>query len=339
MQVLSHGDPALELRRVQALVGRNVDGLDAHSDLRCRRRRSICVVERGNPGGDRRPGHARPAIRLRRDRRSQSDARRDHARHRPGPRRSCISCATCGCPSSSGASKDSSEAADAARPSVAGDCHPARSRTMRCSRGRSPKALCRPAPPDGAHREQQRDRAIARTHPAAMKVRWPDDVSLLAFDEPVWAPIVSPPLAVVRHPTQRIADEAWNRLMTRLRSPAEQPKRIMLEAHLVPRRSLGAPPGRTTQPMKRPVAFRSRRAAEGLTRRQVPSVRSPPRALARWPSSTASVPALIRNYTSIASSSTACSTPPPRTRPSSVPRPGSRPTPSPKSRRRCAGAC
>ena len=27
MQVLSHGDPALELRRVQALVGRNVDGL------------------------------------------------------------------------------------------------------------------------------------------------------------------------------------------------------------------------------------------------------------------------------------------------------------------------
>jgi len=77
----------------------------------------------------------------------------------------------------------------------------------------------------------------------AMNVRWPDDVSLLAFDEPVWATIVTPPLAVVRHPTQRIAAEAWNRLMLRLRSPDERPKRITLDAHLVPRASL-APPRR-----------------------------------------------------------------------------------------------
>ena len=41
-----------------------------------------------------------------------------------------------------------------------------------------------------------------------LKVRWPDDVTLLAFDEPVWAPILSPPLSVVRHPTQRIALDA-----------------------------------------------------------------------------------------------------------------------------------
>jgi LacI family transcriptional regulator len=74
-----------------------------------------------------------------------------------------------------------------------------------------------------------------------LKVRWPDDVTLLAFDEPVWAPILSPPLSVVRHPTQRIALEAWNRLLARTRSPGLRPKRITLEAKLVATESIGPP--------------------------------------------------------------------------------------------------
>ena len=74
-----------------------------------------------------------------------------------------------------------------------------------------------------------------------LKVRWPDDVTLLAFDEPVWAPILSPPLSVVRHPTQRIALEAWNRLLARTRSPGLRPKRITLEAKLVATQSIGPP--------------------------------------------------------------------------------------------------
>jgi DNA-binding LacI/PurR family transcriptional regulator len=72
-------------------------------------------------------------------------------------------------------------------------------------------------------------------------VRWPDDVALLAFDEPVWAPIVTPPLAVVRHPTHEIATQAWNRLLLRLRAPALRPKRITLQAVLVAAASLGPP--------------------------------------------------------------------------------------------------
>lgn len=74
-----------------------------------------------------------------------------------------------------------------------------------------------------------------------LKVRWPDDVALLAFDEPVWAPILSPPLTVVRHPTQQIALEAWNRLIARVRSPGLRPRRITLEAKLVATASIGPP--------------------------------------------------------------------------------------------------
>ena len=76
-----------------------------------------------------------------------------------------------------------------------------------------------------------------------LRIRWPDDVSLLAFDEPEWAPILSPPLAVVRHPTERIARETWQRLLARIRTPEQKPRRITLQAFLVPAASL-APPRR-----------------------------------------------------------------------------------------------
>ena len=75
-----------------------------------------------------------------------------------------------------------------------------------------------------------------------LDVRWPDDVSILAFDEPVWAPIVTPPLAVVRHPTQQIALETWQRLLLRFQKPDVRPKRITLEAKLIVDASLGPPP-------------------------------------------------------------------------------------------------
>ena len=74
-----------------------------------------------------------------------------------------------------------------------------------------------------------------------MNGHWPRDVSLLAFDEPVWANIVMPPPAVVRYPTQQLAAQAWKRLLERLQAPDERPKRVTLDTHLVPRESLGPP--------------------------------------------------------------------------------------------------
>ena len=240
MQVLSHGDPALELRRVQALVGRNVDGLiliptydpQAALDL---------LVE-----------HATPAVivdQVMRDRRvdyvaiDDRKAMRDAITHVIGlghrtllyivrdMRLSIVQRRIEGF----------REAANAARPAVSA-------------------TVIQRDPDDAAFARQVADALAGRRRPTVLiasnsaialsivgilqdlGVRWPDDVSLLAFDEPVWAAIVSPPLAVVRHPTQRIAAEAWNRLMVRLRSPAERPKRITLEAHLIPRPSLAPPP-------------------------------------------------------------------------------------------------
>jgi LacI family transcriptional regulator len=239
MQVLSHGDPAIELRRVRALVGRAVDGLvliptydpQAALDL---------IVERGTP--------AVIVDQVFRDKRfdyvaiDDRKAMRDAIAHVIGlghrsllylvrdMRLSIVQRRIEGF----------REAAAAARPAVAG-------------------VVVQRDPDDAAFARQVADALSARPRPTAiiasnsaialsvvgilqsMKIRWPRDVSLLAFDEPVWATVVSPPLAVVRHPTQRIASEAWGRLMSRLRSPAERPKRITLEAHLVPRASLASP--------------------------------------------------------------------------------------------------
>jgi len=72
-------------------------------------------------------------------------------------------------------------------------------------------------------------------------VACPDDVSLLSFDEPVWAPIMSPPLAVIRHPTRRMTLEAWRRLLARIRAPGTPPAPVTFNATLVPAGSLGPP--------------------------------------------------------------------------------------------------
>ena len=245
MQVLSHGDPAVELRRVRALVGRHVDGLvliptyDPQAALRL-------LVERGTP--------AVIVDQVIRDRRfdyvaiDDRKAMRDAVAHVIGlghrtllylvrdARLSIVQRRIEGF----------REAASAARPSVAG-------------------TVIQRDPDDAAFARQVADALGARRPPTAiiasnsaialsvvgilqaMGVRWPEDVSLLAFDEPVWATIVSPPLAVVRHPTQSIAAEAWQRLLLRLRSPGERPRRITLQAHLVPRASLAPPRGRPRQ--------------------------------------------------------------------------------------------
>ncbi|HEV8500310.1 MAG TPA: LacI family DNA-binding transcriptional regulator [Casimicrobiaceae bacterium] len=56
------------------------------------------------------------------------------------------------------------------------------------------------------------------------------DVSLLLFDEPEWADVVTPPLAVVRHPTAAIARTAWELLIHRMRTPRAKPQRVVYAA-------------------------------------------------------------------------------------------------------------
>lgn len=87
----------------------------------------------------------------------------------------------------------------------------------------------------------------------ALGLRCPQDVSLLAFDAPAWADILTPPLAVVRPPTTELARRAWEVLLARMERRAGKPQRIVLAADLELRESVAAPAGRAA-PAPRPRA-------------------------------------------------------------------------------------
>lgn len=66
----------------------------------------------------------------------------------------------------------------------------------------------------------------------------PKDVSVAAFDEPIWAPVVTPALSVVRHPVDAIARGAWDILIDRIENRTPAGARIVLAAEIVLRGSV-----------------------------------------------------------------------------------------------------
>jgi DNA-binding LacI/PurR family transcriptional regulator len=71
-------------------------------------------------------------------------------------------------------------------------------------------------------------------------------VSLISFDAPAWADVVTPPLSVMRPPTAALAERAWAVLVDRMHHRGGRPQRIVLGAHLELRASV-APPARKTR--------------------------------------------------------------------------------------------
>jgi LacI family transcriptional regulator len=71
-----------------------------------------------------------------------------------------------------------------------------------------------------------------------LKVNYPADVSLLAFDEPEWADLVTPRLSVVRQPTDAIARRAWEFLIRRMTHEFEGLQREQLKAEVIFRESI-----------------------------------------------------------------------------------------------------
>ena len=69
----------------------------------------------------------------------------------------------------------------------------------------------------------------------------PDEVSIVAFDEPAWGELVEPPLTVVRQPTGAIAGSAWRLLMERIAAAASPRSHIMLRNELIVRGSTSEP--------------------------------------------------------------------------------------------------
>jgi LacI family transcriptional regulator len=72
----------------------------------------------------------------------------------------------------------------------------------------------------------------------ACRIACPRDVSLISFDAPAWAEVTTPPLSVVQPPTDAVAQTAWRLLLARLRQPTRRRERVMLNARLVLRESV-----------------------------------------------------------------------------------------------------
>jgi LacI family transcriptional regulator len=74
----------------------------------------------------------------------------------------------------------------------------------------------------------------------SLKIDYPKDVSLLCFDEPDWADLVTPRLSVVRQPTEAIARRAWEFLIRRMGNETQGPQREELKAEVIFRESIEA---------------------------------------------------------------------------------------------------
>ena len=69
---------------------------------------------------------------------------------------------------------------------------------------------------------------------------FPAKISLLAFEEPEWAELVSPQLSVIQQPVRAIAREAWELLLRRMNGEASPVRRLELRAEIKLRDSVQA---------------------------------------------------------------------------------------------------
>ncbi len=75
-----------------------------------------------------------------------------------------------------------------------------------------------------------------------MGLRCPEDVSLIAVDEPVWAELVQPSLSVVHAPADEVSRHAWALLRARMEGAPDKPKRVALLPELRLGGSVGPAP-------------------------------------------------------------------------------------------------
>lgn len=75
-----------------------------------------------------------------------------------------------------------------------------------------------------------------------LKIRCPEDVSLLGFDDAEWAEATSPPLSVMRQPVYDIGVKACELLLARTEGRGRRPAQHRLKGQLIERESVAAPP-------------------------------------------------------------------------------------------------
>jgi LacI family transcriptional regulator len=74
-----------------------------------------------------------------------------------------------------------------------------------------------------------------------LAIRCPDDISLLAFDQPEWADLVAPKLSVVRQPTADVARKAWEFLIRRMDDGTAAVQHVELQADVMMSASVAPP--------------------------------------------------------------------------------------------------
>jgi len=67
----------------------------------------------------------------------------------------------------------------------------------------------------------------------------PDDVALVAIDDPPWAELVDPPLTVVAQPVRMMAETAISLLLERIEQRRSEPVKIVMPLELRVRESCG----------------------------------------------------------------------------------------------------
>jgi LacI family transcriptional regulator len=72
-------------------------------------------------------------------------------------------------------------------------------------------------------------------------IRSPEDVSVVAFDDPKWSNLVRPRLSVVRQPARAMARAAWDLLLQRMNGAVDPPRTVTLDPAIEFRESVAAP--------------------------------------------------------------------------------------------------
>lgn len=69
------------------------------------------------------------------------------------------------------------------------------------------------------------------------KLRVPDDVALVGFDETTWGALVDPPITLIAQPTEEIGRTATELLFQKIKEPTRSPKTVILKGSLIARGS------------------------------------------------------------------------------------------------------
>ena len=69
------------------------------------------------------------------------------------------------------------------------------------------------------------------------KLKVPNDIALVGFDETTWGELVDPPITLIAQPTEEIGRTATELLFQRIDVPSRSPKTVILKGNLIARAS------------------------------------------------------------------------------------------------------